>query len=385
MIRKANWLFIIASIAALSFSSCTTKQRMVKVTVTNPTNIERNNEIVEIDLEKINKKLSLNSGQKMIVTNKSGDQLPFQLITNGNETPSSIIFAVSLKDGESSTYQIMPGTPNDFDPLVYGRLVPERKDDFTWENNRVAYRVYGPALQATGEISGGLDIWVKRTENLIINKWYKDDLAGKASYHHDHGEGLDFYKVGPTLGLGMTAPMYDDKLVLGKNFTKVEILDNGPLRISFKLFYAPYTVGETEVNETRIITLDANEYLNKVVKVFETNDKSNLKLATGFIVSGKDNHITFAENADGIIAYQVPTDKNYGTIFTGAINLMGYEDSKLANNHFLGINSYTSGKEYIYYTGGGWSKSGFDSFEDWTNYLKKERVTKANPLKIKIK
>jgi hypothetical protein len=49
-----------------------------------------------------------------------------------------------------------------------------------------------------------MDFWAKKTESLIIDKWYKDDLAGVASYHEDHGEGLDFYKVGRTLGLGMT-------------------------------------------------------------------------------------------------------------------------------------------------------------------------------------
>jgi len=42
-----------------------------------------------------------------------------------------------------------------------GRLVPERKDDFTWENNRSAFRLYGPALKATGEISNGMDFWAE--------------------------------------------------------------------------------------------------------------------------------------------------------------------------------------------------------------------------------
>ena len=26
-----------------------------------------------------------------------------------------------------------------------GRFVPERRDDFAWENDRIAFRVYGPA------------------------------------------------------------------------------------------------------------------------------------------------------------------------------------------------------------------------------------------------
>ncbi len=384
MIKKANWLF--ATIILIVLSSCSMSKNVAKITVKNPTKQERTNEIVEVDWAKVNKRLSIKQGQKIIVTNSLGEQVIHQLITNGEESPTSLIFPVNLDSKESKTfYVVIAGQPEQHEPLVYGRLVPERKDDFTWENNRVAYRVYGPALQATGEISNGLDIWVKRTENLVINKWYKDDLAGKASYHADHGEGLDFYKVGPTLGLGMTAPMHDDKLCLGKNFTQVEILDNGPLRISFKLDYAPYKVGDSEVTETRIISLDAYEYLNRVEKVFKSNNSEDLKLATGFVLSGKGDQVTFDDKSNGIIAYQVAPDKNNGTIYTGAINLSGYEDSEIANNHFLGYSNYNSGEKYIYYTGGGWSKSGFSSFEDWTEYLKKEREIKANPIRVKVR
>ena len=70
----------------------------------------------------------------------------------------------------------------------------------------MTHSVYGPALKATGEISNGMDFWAKRIEGLI-DKWYENDLSGVASYHTDHGEGLDYYKVGRTLGLGMTAPV----------------------------------------------------------------------------------------------------------------------------------------------------------------------------------
>ena len=41
---------------------------------------------------------------------------------------------------------------------VFGRHVPERKDDFAWENDRIAFRMYGPALEADGEISSGIDV-----------------------------------------------------------------------------------------------------------------------------------------------------------------------------------------------------------------------------------
>ena len=84
---------------------------------------------------------------------------------------------------------------SDLPAAAYAAFMPQRKDDIAWENERIAFRVYGPALEATGEISSGLDIWVKRTRKPIIEKWYY-----AAEYHKDHGEGLDMYKVGPTRG-----------------------------------------------------------------------------------------------------------------------------------------------------------------------------------------
>ena len=76
---------------------------------------------------------------------------------------------------------------------TFCRFVPERMDDFAWESDRIAHRMYGPALiTGEGTISSGVDVWVKSTRNMIINKWYKS-----GEYHADHGEGLDGYSVRP--------------------------------------------------------------------------------------------------------------------------------------------------------------------------------------------
>ena len=182
-----NILYLL--LGAFFITSCLSTNATVEVVVSNPTDIERKLEVVEVSLNDIYDRVNPGSSDNIIVTNKLGDQIPYQLIYNGEDQPSALIFAVSLDAHKSDTVIIKKGIPEEFSPLVYGRLVPERKDDFTWENNLVAYRVYGPALEETGEISGGLDIWVKKTENLVIDKWYKDDLAGIASYHEDHGEG----------------------------------------------------------------------------------------------------------------------------------------------------------------------------------------------------
>lgn len=368
---------------AVIFIGCSPAKKIFTVDVNNPGTIVRENEMVEIAWDTVQQKLSLETGQTIIVKDNSGEQLPYQLVTNGTGQPTGLIFPVSVDAGQTVSFKISIGKPEQFPSLVYGRLVPERKDDFTWENNRSAFRVYGPALKATGEISNGMDYWAKKTDSLVIDKWYKNDLSGVASYHVDHGEGLDFYKVGRTLGLGMTTPVNNDSLCLGDNFVSAEILDNGPLRISFKLTYAPYAVGSKTITETRIISLDAYTHFNKITNIFET-DTNQLTVATGIVIDKDKPEIVFSDHA-GIIAYETPTNETNGTIYTAAINTRGYGDIKISNGHILGINNYQPGTSYTYYAGGGWSKAGFESFDQWTQFVQEEKDKLDQPLHIQIK
>ena len=51
------------------------------------------------------------------------------------------------------------------------RFVPERLDDFAWENVKIAFRAYGLAARDRTENSG-IDCWLKRVDYPIIDKWY---------------------------------------------------------------------------------------------------------------------------------------------------------------------------------------------------------------------
>lgn len=386
IIFKQMTIILFISLLAV-LSGCAATANEVLITVSNPTDIDRNNEIVELEWQSIQEKLNLQEGESFIIT-ANNIQTPYQLVTNSYTNSEKIIFLSSVEANKDVVYTISNGIPEPFKPLVYGRFVPERKDDFAWENNRTAFRIYGPALKATGEISNGMDYWAKKTEELIIDKWYKNDLSNVASYHTDNGEGLDFYKVGRTLGLGMTAPYVNDTICLGDNFVNAEIIDNGPLRITFKLTYDPYFAGEFEVYETRIISLDAFSFFNRVTNIFKT-DASNFTVATG-IVMPVDNpeedvdNKTFGDKI-GIIAYETPTDKVNGTIYTAAINPSGFNSITISEGHFLGLNSYESGKEYTYYAGGGWSKAAIKDFDSWIEFIKTQKEIIDNPLIVKIK
>src|SRR5690606_5514535 len=124
-----------------------------------------------------------------------------------------------------------------FPSKTYARYVAERFDDYAWENDVVAFRLYGKALEGRPDDAQGMDYWAKRTENLVINKWYKIN-----DYHKDHGEGLDYYSVGQTLGAGDMALYHNNTIQFTKHYRKHEVLDNGPLRTTFRLTFEPQTI-----------------------------------------------------------------------------------------------------------------------------------------------
>ena len=114
------------------------------------------------------------------------------------------------------------------DGATYARFVPEREDDFAWENDLVAFRAYGPAMRRRPEDSG-IDCWLKRVTYPIIDKWYEGNTKG-LSYHKDHGEGYDPYHVGSSRGCGGTALWVNGAMVISDTFTDWKILEQTPGR-----------------------------------------------------------------------------------------------------------------------------------------------------------
>ena len=66
----------------------------------------------------------------------------------------------------------------------------------------------------------------------VVEDRYDGDLNRGISYHVDHGNGMDCYAVGPTLGGGTAALFPDSTIVYPYCYKDCEILDNGPLRFT---------------------------------------------------------------------------------------------------------------------------------------------------------
>jgi hypothetical protein len=365
---------------ALALLLCGCAGEGLKITVTNPLNADRSGETIEIPLKFIQAQNGNFAPDGIIVTDAKGKEVPSQIIYNGLEEPQSIIFQPEVKANSDAVYHIRKGVRSAYETRAFGRFVPERMDDYAWENDRIAFRIYGPALIAKDGPSNGLDVWIKRTDKMVIDRWYADYLAGKNTYHDDNGEGCDCYKVGRTLGAGAMAPYVNDSLWLAINFESYETLDNGPLRISFRLKYPPFPVNGVMVSETRTISLDAGSQLTKVTEEF-TGLNEEFPVAAGIVKRAEGSPLSPAMES-GAIAYRLDGGEG-GITYIGTVLTTPVVSRLEKNDHLLIVTKYSPGKPLSYYTGAGWSKWGFAADEAWTDYLNSFSKKISSPLQWK--
>lgn len=379
-----NKNIILVLFAIVFLASCSSKKEM-QVTIENPSGFDRLTEVVEIPIDSIKDKVVLKDSAVYVVKNSAGEIIPSQVTYD-----RKLIFQADVKANESKTFIITTDTAQIYPAKTFGRLVSERKDDFAWENDRVAFRTYGQALMATDGPSNGLDIWYKRTNNLVIDKWYEADLTGKASYHNDNGEGLDDYKVGRSLGAGAMAPYVNDKLWLNENFVSDEILDNGPLRTTFKLAYKDIDLDGKKIGESRTFSIDAGSQLTKVVQAYSVD--APLQVAAGIVKRESGDSIIAAVDKGYIIYAEPKTEKVEGVytslLFPEGINnsvVNTYEVGKNKYSHVLAVTTQQPRKAITYYTGYGWAKFGFPTVGDFEKYIQNFSEGLKHPLVIKYK
>ena len=109
-------------------------------------------------------------------------------VSESNSAADKLLFQVDLAPGETRTFYILDASALAAVPppivKTFARYVPERFDDFAWESDRIAHRIYGQALiKAEGTISSGPDVWIKKDRGLIV-----DTMYATKHYHEDNGD-----------------------------------------------------------------------------------------------------------------------------------------------------------------------------------------------------
>lgn len=383
-------LFLSVSIV---FLSCSQEKKNTIITVKNTLDFERTFETIEI------KKSSLKVDDLSTVgikNQKTGKLQVTQLVDNDEDgSMDEILFQPTIAANSEVNFEVVSVTKAEqpkAENLCYSRFVPERTDDYTWENDRVAFRVFGPNAQYRAEnnlpqptLSSGVDAWLKKVNHPIINNWYKKETETEGTYHEDTGEGLDNFHVGVSRGVGGIAVKVDSTYYFSKNYTKWRTITTGPLRTSFYLEYESWDANGKTIKESKIISLDLGSNLSK----FSTNIEGTDTIAAGLTLHEKDGEVT-GNTKNGWVSYWQPhADSELGTAIVADKNTFkAFEkydvETKDLSNAYAHLN--VNNNKVVYYAGFGWKVRGkFNSKQEWESYLNTFSKQINNPLEVTIK
>lgn len=260
---------------------------------------------------------------------------------------------------------------------AYCRFVPERMDDFAWENDRVAFRMYGPALWSIPKkrCSSGIDVWVKKVRYPIINKWMKDRIeSGK--YHKDDGEGADFYSVGKTLGCGGLGFLVDGMLHVNRHYVTQKVIQGEGDRIEFELTYAPLEINGKNITETKRISMETGSNLFKVQNSFKISGGGSVTAAIGIVLREGNDELRHGNNWVG---YAEPLTPQNGQTYCGVVLDKPAEFNK-SNGHAMMLVPIKDGETLTYRAGAAWSKGlDFKNTTEWMAYLQKQATSTPSP------
>jgi hypothetical protein len=420
-------------------------QYYIAIKVTNPSASRRDCETVEVKCQDL---AAHNFGGGIVgVMDGMSSRILDSQIYNSNPPegkithppfpkPDKLLFQVDLAPGETKTFyifdamiyvggaKVLPAMPP---PIVktFARYVPERHDDFAWESDRIAHRMFGPALETWQEeplTSSGVDVWIKRTRNLIVNQMYSTGV------YDTNGVSQDDFKVGKTRGCGGLGIWRDGKLYVSKNWRTYRVITTGPIRSEFELTYDAWDAGNGRmVTEAKRISIDAGSNLSRAESTFSSDDKSPLQIGVGFAERPGENVIVtdgspevnswqtstskgliVQNQSEGWMTYWQPQDFTKGTTavtivlpknnvetFTNDIpNLPADKlappthtmtEGQPAIRNLLAIAPAEIGKPFVYYFGAGWDKSGdFPDAKSWNDYVRRFAERRDQPLQITI-
>ena len=377
------------------------------VTVNHDLDAARPSETITVPWLEVNKALPGALLQRLAVRDAKGNLLPYQVTNIAPQAKDpkgegiaygELIFQHDFAAGEKSATFTVGQTETVapvFPAKAFARFVPERLDDFAWENDKIAHRTYGPALAAPVPpgaskevlVTSGLDVWCKRVAYPIVDRWYN---KGHDHYHKDEGEGMDMYQVGPSRGCGGTGLWDGQQLHVSRNYQSWRVLANGPLRAIFELTYDTWMANGVIVSEVKRFTVDAGHNLDRIESTFTVAvGAKELTVAIGLnrnpADKGQEPKITVTPNAaDGSFTQWVEQKSN-GALGTAIIVPEGFagfaEDER---NHLL-LAKAVSGVPLRYYAGAGWSKAGeFTSRESWNANVAAFAARLRSPLKITL-
>ncbi|TAK54084.1 MAG: DUF4861 domain-containing protein [Bacteroidetes bacterium] len=346
--------------------------QQLTVTVTNPASFDRALETIEVPWSEVQTALSLAEPSTVMVFENDKQLVCQALDSNGDKTPDLLLFQATFKQGEEKKFVVKQhGVQKEAEVVSIAKFMVPR-EDVAWENDRIAYRIYGSKL--AGDVYSGLDVLVKRVRYPVLEKWYEMNTwegDKKVSYHEDHGEGADFFTVGKTLGGGGCALWRNDSMYISGLFTSHKIVASGPVRAMFSVTYTNSLNGKP-FTEEKTYTLDAGQNFNRIeVKYSGLENEGAEQVAVGLVK--RKNTSFYSDEKQGWFSLcgLANDDSLNGNLETGVVLQPAlFQTMKETDAHYLMIAATSPDKRLTYYAGGGWTRSGdFPTDDGWLAYV----------------
>ena len=260
----------------------------------------------------------------------------------------------------------------------------ERHDDFAWENDEVAFRIYGQALETFEKeplTSSTVDAWSKRTRRLVLNDWYLVD-----DYHRDHGDGGDFYSAGRSRGCGGSGLVVEGALAVSKNFRSSRVLAAGPIRLVFEVAYPEWERPGLKATEVKRVTLDAGSHFNRFESFYTVEGEGPITWAAGIrlakgVVPRVDRERGILRTWEHQGSYGEDGWLGCGVVVDPAAVV----DAKEEGGNQLVVARTPRGQPPTWYAGSGWDRSGdFADVAAWDRHVDAFAARLRSPLKVEV-
>lgn len=254
-------------------------------------------------------------------------------------------------------------------PRTYVRYNPDGGQNVAWENDRIAFRVYGPAVR--DRVGSGIDVWAKSVEFPVVDKWYRLAAQG-LDYHADRGEGGDFYDVGHLRGCGGSAVWREGRPYVAQTYATQRIVANEPGEIEFTLEFEPWDAAGIRVAERKTVRMLPGTQFFHVVSTLTAAGGADLTVGIGLTTFGKP--AVKKDEARGMLSVWEKIRPDRGALGTVVVvdpqNLAGY--AKTEKEEFVLVR-VKSGQPFSYFVGAGWEGNArFGARGSWDALLRRE-------------
>ncbi|ESQ84888.1 hypothetical protein AEAC466_07470 [Asticcacaulis sp. AC466] len=378
---------------ALTAVSANAQKTTLDVTVTNPLDVARSDEAVEVAVpvkgRKPHKDWSVKVGQTVLPAQWIDGKVRFTLSLKPKEqvkatlvpkaappAPPRVLVTLNIQDGgklegtpatggaiKGGTFHLRDRFTSPKDHFIHDGLIAF--EGIGWESDKVAYRLYLDERNVT-------DIFGKYGTGMI----FPDVGHGFDDYQYPVAWGGDIFKVGPSLGVGGIGLLRNGKATqIGPSTITGKVLANGPVTAIAGVDADAIGGGVGRIHATYAITAG-----RVITEVTVRADKVDAPLITGLTFHAGDQRIE-PSDADGqwtYIAAWGPQEHGPDPVGTAAFYRRADVTGPAVNDGQTLFVQFKSRTEANYRFGARWTQEGkaavpgirdLDGFKTWLDAM----------------